>query len=172
MNNNLAALLLAERDFASAEKYFRAAIRCDPANAEAYSNLGGMLTDLGKPDEALPLLHRATQLKPDDANAHHNLGAAYAALKMIPEARTEYETAVRLNPRHDPAHFKLGDLCLDARQRRLPPNIIVPRWRRIPSVPGTLSTRYGPRRAAGGGGSAPALSRSLARTTGLVGSLE
>jgi Flp pilus assembly protein TadD len=45
-----------------------------PDFAEAHSNLGNTLKELGRLDEALASYRQAIALKPDYAEAHYNLG--------------------------------------------------------------------------------------------------
>ena len=50
--NDAAVSLAGQKQFANAEKLLRAAVRFDPARAEAQKNLTLVLLDQGRPDEA------------------------------------------------------------------------------------------------------------------------
>src|SRR5206468_868014 len=54
----------------------RRAIELRPDYAEAYANLGILLVEDGRPDEALPIYQRAIELNPQASNAHWNYGLA------------------------------------------------------------------------------------------------
>ena len=49
------------------------ALQLKPDYAEAHSNLGAALSDLGKHEEAIASFTKALQIKPDYAEAHFNL---------------------------------------------------------------------------------------------------
>jgi hypothetical protein len=55
---------------------YGAAIRFKPDYAQAHSNLGNALRELGQLDEAIVQYNNAIRIKPDYANAHFNLGYA------------------------------------------------------------------------------------------------
>ena len=52
-----------------------------PDYAEAHSNLGTTLKELGRLDEAVASYNQAIALKPDYAEAHSNLGATLDELE-------------------------------------------------------------------------------------------
>ncbi len=68
-----AKLLLAEGRHADAEPKLRAAIAGAPGNSLAHAMLGDVLGEVGRFDEAVAMLRRATELDPDRAGAWHNL---------------------------------------------------------------------------------------------------
>ena len=49
---------------------FERALAVDPANAEAFANLGALYRNTGKPDEVLGLLERAAEMDPVVARTH------------------------------------------------------------------------------------------------------
>jgi tetratricopeptide (TPR) repeat protein len=86
----------------------RAAIRLQPDSAEAHTNLGIALGDLGKTEEAIAAYREAIRLKPDLAEAHTNLGIALYRQGKLAEAIAAYREAVRLKPDYAPSHTNLG----------------------------------------------------------------
>src|SRR5205814_7672645 len=59
-------------------KYLRLVARLQPSNAQALIELGRLLGESGKLDEAIELFQRAATLHgPDEPHAHHNLGVAH-----------------------------------------------------------------------------------------------
>ena len=76
---------------------FREAVRLRPDFAQAYNNLGLVLTQTDDDEGAVAAFHEAIRIRPDYADAHANLGAA-----LIPtdgeQAIRELEKAVALEP--------------------------------------------------------------------------
>ena len=85
------------------------AIRLKPVFAEAHSNLGNVLKDLGRLDDAIAAYNNAIQLKPDFAEAHSNLGNALQDLGRLDEAVAAYNQAIRFKPDFAEAHSNLGN---------------------------------------------------------------
>ncbi|MBV9760522.1 MAG: tetratricopeptide repeat protein [Acidobacteriaceae bacterium] len=77
-------------------------------DAEPYEALGALLTEEGRPAEALPFLIKAAELASDRAWVQRELGKTYLALKEPGQARAALETAVNLDPQNGPSHFLLG----------------------------------------------------------------
>ena len=61
-------------------------------------DLGDLLLDQNRSDEAIPYLHQAIEIAPQDSKAHELLGKAYTRLDRFPEAQAELEKAVDLTP--------------------------------------------------------------------------
>jgi predicted TPR repeat methyltransferase len=78
--------------------------------ADWYSNLGIVLRDLLRLDEAIAACRRAIVLEPDHANAHNNLGVLLRAQGKIVEAEAAYRTAIRISSEHSDAYTNLGIL--------------------------------------------------------------
>ena len=79
-----------------------------PDYAEAHSNLGHVLRQMGRLEEAEACCRRALELQPDNAACHHNLGAALAARDQFAEAETCLRRALELQPDFPEAHNNLG----------------------------------------------------------------
>ena len=60
---------------------------------------GLRLINEGKPEEAVPLLRRAAELKPTSAEIHHNLGVAYAHGNRLDEAVASFREALATQAR-------------------------------------------------------------------------
>jgi protein O-mannosyl-transferase len=84
------------------------AVACTPTNQTAHNNLGILLAEQGKLDDAIQHFERAVQLSPDYAKAHFNLGSAQARQGKLPEAAQHFERAVQLNPAYTAAHMNLA----------------------------------------------------------------
>ncbi len=77
-----------------------------PDSGFAWKVLGASLKAQGK--EALPALHKATELLPDDAAARYNLGTALEALGQLDGAVASYRRALEIKPDFAEAHCNLG----------------------------------------------------------------
>ena len=80
----------------------------NPASWMPHQNLGMILADKGRPEEALQHYRISIRLKPDDAMGHYNLGGALDDLGQVEEAMREYREALRLNPDFPDAYCNLG----------------------------------------------------------------
>ena len=76
----------------------RAAVRINPAFAEAQTNLGNALAAQGQPAEAIEHYREAIRLKPDYTEPRVGLGGALLRLGRAAEAIPHYREALRLDP--------------------------------------------------------------------------
>jgi tetratricopeptide (TPR) repeat protein len=106
--NNLGTIAYQTRRFRIAEQRFREGLRHDPTAYEPLVNLGGVLINLRKLDEALKVNVHATLLKPNDALAQSQLGMTYFEAGFFDLAIKHLEIARRL----DAAHFSHPQLYL------------------------------------------------------------
>jgi predicted O-linked N-acetylglucosamine transferase (SPINDLY family) len=83
---------------AGAMEWISQAIRINPYDASAHSDIGNALLDLKRPEEALASYDRALVLKPDFAGALNNRGNALLELKRPEEALASYDRALALKP--------------------------------------------------------------------------
>ena len=72
-------------------------VQLNPKDAEAYYNLGIVMQDLGKLDEAGTVYKKAISLKPDH-KAHNNLGIVMQDLGRLDEAEANYKKAIAMKP--------------------------------------------------------------------------
>jgi tetratricopeptide (TPR) repeat protein len=77
-------------------------------DAQPYLNLGNLLTEKRKLQEALPYLQKAAALAPQNPKAHEKLGYLYVQLNKLEPAQREFERAVALAPAVSALHFQLG----------------------------------------------------------------
>jgi tetratricopeptide (TPR) repeat protein len=90
------------------EIQLRAAIETEPASARAHNDLGALLAERGRTEEAIAQFEEATELQPDYAAARTGLGAALLRLGRWDEALAELRRAVASDARYAPAHYELG----------------------------------------------------------------
>jgi superkiller protein 3 len=73
-------------------------LEIDPAYGYAHYNLGILLADMGRTDEAMVHYQKALELNPNHAEAHNNLGALLAKTGRTDEAIAHYRKALEINP--------------------------------------------------------------------------
>jgi tetratricopeptide (TPR) repeat protein len=83
-----------------------------------YDNLGEMLFNAGRTEEAEANLEQALRLKPDSHDAHHNLGNVLVKLGRLEEGMEHYEQALHYKPDYPPAHNSLGSALVLAGRTR------------------------------------------------------
>jgi len=84
-----------------------------PDDAEAHSNLGNALRDLGRFDAAVASYRRALEINPRYAEAHSNLGNALRDLGQLDAAVASYRRALQINADSAGAHSNLGNALRD-----------------------------------------------------------
>jgi tetratricopeptide (TPR) repeat protein len=112
--NNLGLIFESDGNSEEAARAYRNAIAWQGEDSlsreQPYLNLGNLLLQEEKIEEAIPLLEKAVALAPGDAFCHLKLGTAYLRAKRAREAQRELEEAVGLAPENAAAHFQLGRL--------------------------------------------------------------
>lgn len=83
-----------------------------PPQAERLNDLGNVLSQLERLDDAQAAFSAATTLSPHDANLHNNLGSVLARLDRLPEAEAAFRHALTIDASFVPALNNLGDLCM------------------------------------------------------------
>jgi Flp pilus assembly protein TadD len=90
------------------ETLWRDTIRKNPRAAIALNNLGSILAERGRHDEAVEYYSRALAVSPEDEEALINLGLALQEMGRLDEAIAQYGRALALNPRQAQAYNSLG----------------------------------------------------------------
>ena len=88
--------------------HFRRALEIHPTFADAEINLGVLLADQGKTDEAIACYSGALRSRPGDAMAHFDLATALQKQGHVNQAIEHYSEALRLEPDYAEAHGNLG----------------------------------------------------------------
>ena len=73
-------------------------------------DLGSLLVDSNRSEEALPYLLEAARMTPQDYRVHRQLGKAYVHLNRLENAQAELEEAAKLAPENAPVHFMLAQV--------------------------------------------------------------
>jgi tetratricopeptide (TPR) repeat protein len=86
------------------------AIAVDPTFGNPYNDIGAYLIELGRPDEAIPWLEKATQAKRYESPQFpwFNLGRAYMMKELYNKAVQALERALQVRPDYEAARTALG----------------------------------------------------------------
>ena len=93
---------------------YRRAVAADPMHRDAYVNLGRLLHERGKLNDAANLYRSALARFPQDATLHFNLAVLLEDLEDVAGAIASYRAALAVAPELADAHFNLARL-FDAR---------------------------------------------------------
>ncbi len=80
-----------------------------PGDAEAHSNLGNALKDLGRLGDAVASYRCALKISPDCAEVHSNLGVALQEMGQLGDAVASCRRALEIKPDDAEAHNNLGN---------------------------------------------------------------
>jgi tetratricopeptide (TPR) repeat protein len=88
------------------------AIEIDPEFGNPWNDIGAYLIELGKEEEAIPYLEKATQAKRYDSYCfpHFNLSRVFSRKGMLHRATDELKKALQSNPDYLPAREALADI--------------------------------------------------------------
>jgi tetratricopeptide (TPR) repeat protein len=115
--NNLGLIFESSAQPEAAIEAYRAAIawqeQSPHPSEQPYVNLGNLLMEQGRMEEALAPLEKAGALAPDNAFCHMTLGVYYRKIGKAVPARRELERATQLDPENAAAHYQLGRLYKD-----------------------------------------------------------
>ncbi len=108
--------LLAMRSWTQAQIYrsddnevlWRDTIAKNPNSVLAHNNLGFVLNEKGRHEEAIDCYRQALRLVAGDAGAHTNWGVALAAQGKLIEAIRHYQRALEINPHEANAYYNLA----------------------------------------------------------------
>jgi tetratricopeptide (TPR) repeat protein len=95
--------------FDVAENLIRHAIAVNRASADYHANLGLVLMDQHKLNDAIVAFKTAIQFQPRFAQAYCNLGIAFERSGQIDQAIDSFESAISFNPRFFEAYSNLGN---------------------------------------------------------------
>jgi protein O-GlcNAc transferase len=93
----------------AAVKHYEQALAIKPDYAEAHSNLGVTLNEIGQLDAAVQHFEQALAIKSDYADAHYNLGNTLKALGQLDAAVKHFEQALAIKSDYADAHYNLGN---------------------------------------------------------------
>jgi len=85
---------------------------CTQDNAVGQNNLGNLLIDEGRTEEAIARYQEAIRIDPVYTNAHSNLGNSLVLQGRIDEAIVQYHLALQIDPAYSMAHNNLAHALL------------------------------------------------------------
>lgn len=95
-------------DLVAAEREIKEAIRLNPSSSKAHQYYSGILTTLGRMDEATREAHRGAELDPLSATAGTTLGVRLYYSNRIDEAEAEFQKTLEVTPSFAVAHWGLA----------------------------------------------------------------
>lgn len=84
-------------DILNAEKLYRQSIECGNKNEIILTNLGAILVQYGKHQEAITLFKSAIEINPNYSPAYSNLGVSYFKLNKISQSIEAFAIAIELS---------------------------------------------------------------------------
>lgn len=105
-------------DQEAAVRAYRNAIQADPSRMDARINLGRLLHELGRLDEAATVYHAAVDAGGRDALLFYNLGVLLDDMDRKAEAAHAYEAALQQDPQFADCHYNLALLYEELQQPR------------------------------------------------------
>ena len=85
-------------------------ISTKPKDAQGRFLRGLILTEMGRPTDAIAVFTKLTEDFPELPEPYNNLAVLYAQQKQYDKARTALEMAIRTHPSYSIAHENLGDV--------------------------------------------------------------
>jgi len=85
-------------------------ISTKPKDAQGRFLKGLILTEMGRPADAIAVFTKLTEDYPELPEPYNNLAVLYAQQKQYDKARTALEMAIRTHPSYSIAHENLGDV--------------------------------------------------------------
>jgi len=98
----------------NSETLWTHALAVTPDNVPAHINLGVILFEQGRVDEAIDHYRKALAIQPDWDKALENLGSALLQKGQVNAAITEYQKALKIEPQSAKVHNYLGNALLQA----------------------------------------------------------
>ena len=92
-------------------------IKYNPSAWLAHNNLGYIMVEQNRLDEAAEQFREALAIKPDYSEAHNNLGVVYSRTGHLDEAIEQYQAALEVNPDYGDAANNLEKLKAVKAQR-------------------------------------------------------
>ncbi|HEX3718930.1 MAG TPA: tetratricopeptide repeat protein [Verrucomicrobiae bacterium] len=98
--------------YASPEILWRATLARNPDALLAHNELGVILLEKGRAQEAAAHFQKILELDPNYAEAHYNLGMILFQNGQIDDAAAQFQRALEIAPNYDSAHNGLGSVLL------------------------------------------------------------
>ncbi len=105
-----------EWNFAGAAKLYQAAVTQDPNSAAAHQWYSALLSEIGRPEEAIGEIKKAYELDPISLRVGVDFGRAYYWARHYDAAIGRYHKVLELDPNYSSAHSMLGLALLEKRE--------------------------------------------------------
>jgi tetratricopeptide (TPR) repeat protein len=92
------------------------ALACNSQNYVAHNDVGLVLADRGRLDQAMAHYQKALEIDPDYALAHYNLAVILAGRGQVDSAITHYQKALEIKPDYAHAYYNLAVVLADRGQ--------------------------------------------------------
>lgn len=102
--------LMKQNQMPQALEQVDAFISTKPKDAQGRFLRGLILTELGRPADAIAVFSKLTEDFPELPEPYNNLAVLYAQQKQYDKARSALEMAIRTHPSYSIAHENLGDV--------------------------------------------------------------
>jgi protein O-GlcNAc transferase len=99
-----------------AEAIYREILTVQPDNAGVYNDLGNLLQEQDRIEEAIDCYQKAIQLDPGFAGAYYNLAETLQNTGKLDEALELYKKAIELHPDLAGAYYNIGIILQEKRQ--------------------------------------------------------
>jgi tetratricopeptide (TPR) repeat protein len=96
----------------NSESLWTHTLACTSDNDVAHNNLGNVLLQNGKGDEAIIHFQKVLQINPDNTDALYNLGNVLLQKGKVDEAIAQYQKELQINSDHAKPHYSLGNALL------------------------------------------------------------
>jgi len=93
-----------------AMELYKLAIQTDPSYFEPYNNLGILLNQYGRSEEAIPLYEKAMRMKPEHSDTYNNYATALQALKQYDASLENFRKSIALKKDNASPHNNIGTL--------------------------------------------------------------
>ena len=101
------------KEFEMSFKAYKKSLTLQTNHVGTLNNIGNVLKDQGKLDEAIAYYSKAITIKPDFAEAHNNMGIAQQGQGEFKKASRSFATAVSIRPDYAEAYYNMGNALQD-----------------------------------------------------------
>lgn len=126
---------LADDKLTDAEQCYLQAVAIHPGNAEAYLNLGFVMTRQQRGHDAVLYLKRAVQIDPQNADGFYLLATLSRESGNIDEAIHYFDQALRVNPGFQMLYGELGQLLFHCGKTERAKQVLLDAIARFPNAP-------------------------------------
>lgn len=127
-------VFLAAGNFAEAERCYRQAVSANPANAEAYINLGFVLMQQDRSPDAARYLNQAVEINPRNADGFYMLATLARTTGHLDESIGYFEKALEINPGFQTIYGELSQLLLHCGRRERAKSVVSQGIMHFPTV--------------------------------------